>query len=202
MTTGRSREDVLVEAAAVDALEGREPLPAELRHLLDERYVTARAAFEAALGELPIAAPDAAPPHALKARLMARVAESVSRAPAPERPAGAFDVIPGVSGVRTASAPWLAAPLPGIEFKLVNHDEERGYTTRLVRFAPGVRYPKHRHGGTEEIFVLEGSVWVNGTLLQAGDYCRSDEGTGEDGTFTESGATAIVISSDRDEISP
>jgi anti-sigma factor ChrR (cupin superfamily) len=70
-----------------------------------------------------------------------------------------------------------------------------------VRFEPGVRYPKHRHGGTEEIFLLEGKVWVNGTLLQAGDYCRSEAGTEEIGTYSETAAMAIVISSDMDEIS-
>lgn len=73
-------------------------------------------------------------------------------------------------------------------------------TTRLVRFAPGLRYPTHRHGGTEELFVLSGSVVVNGLVLRAGDYCRSEAGTEERGSYSDEGATAIIISSDADEI--
>jgi anti-sigma factor ChrR (cupin superfamily) len=199
----RPREELLLEAAAVDALEGREPLSPEQRALLGERYLAARDGFEAARALLGLAAPQAEASPSLRARLLDRIAgTSLAAQPVqPERPAGSFDVIPGVSGVRTDEAPWIAAPLPGVSYKLISRDEERGYTTRLVRFDPGARYPTHRHGGTEEIFVLEGTVWVNGTLLKAGDYCRSDEGTEEVGTFTEDGAMAIVVSSDRDEIS-
>lgn len=199
----RTREELLAESAALDALEGRAPLPEDQRHLLDPLYLAERAACDAALAELGRSAPAAAPAPELRARLLKRIAQAAP-APAPEnvteRPAGSFDVIPGVSGVRTSSAPWLPAPLPGVSYKVIARDPERGYTTRLVRFEPGIRYPKHRHGGTEEIFVLEGSVWVNGTLLKAGDYCRSMEGTEEEGTYTEDGATAIVVSSDQDEL--
>ena len=90
--------------------------------------------------------------------------------------------------------------MPLTEYKLVAYDAERRATTSLVRFAPGMRYPPHRHGGTEEIFVLEGSVLVNGVLLKAGDYCRSEAGTDETGTISHEGAMAIVVSSDFDEI--
>ncbi len=106
----------------------------------------------------------------------------------------------GVSGVRSATTRWSPTPLPGIEEKFLAHDDARGVTTRLLRFAPGTRYPKHRHAGTEEIFVLEGSLTINGLLLSAGDYCRSETGTEEEDTFSETGGMAIVISSDRDEI--
>lgn len=135
------------------------------------------------------------PPPGLKLQLLARLA-----GPGRTLPAGFFAVRPGVSGVRSATTRWSPTPLPGIEEKFLAHDDARGVTTRLLRFAPGTRYPKHRHAGTEEIFVLEGSLTINGLLLSAGDYCRSETGTEEEDTFSETGGMAIVISSDRDEI--
>ena len=135
------------------------------------------------------------PPPELKSRLLSRLA-----GPGRARPAGHFDVRPGVSGVHSARARWIPTPLPGIEEKFLAHDDDRGFTTRLLRFAPGTRYPRHRHAGTEEIFVLEGSLTINGQLLSAGDYCRSEAGTEELDTFSDEGGMAIVISSDRDEI--
>ncbi len=119
---------------------------------------------------------------------------------AARRPEGFFEVHPGVTGVRTSTASWLSSPIPGIEYKLVARDPERGTRTQLVRFAAGARYPRHRHAGTEEIFLLEGSVEVNGVLLLAGDYCRSEPGTEEFGTRSETGGLALIVSSERDEI--
>ena len=135
------------------------------------------------------------PPAGLKQQLLGRLS-----GPGRTQPPGFFSVAPGVSGVRSAVARWSPTPLPGIEEKFLAHDDERGVTTRLLRFAPGTRYPNHRHAGTEEIFVLEGSLTINGLLLSAGDYCRSDPGTEEAETFSETGGMAIVISCDRDEI--
>jgi anti-sigma factor ChrR (cupin superfamily) len=128
------------------------------------------------------------------------VRERLLAAARAERPEGFFAVRLGITGVRTSSAAWLPSPIPGIEYKLVARDADRGMSTRLVRFAAGARYPKHRHAGVEEIFLLEGSVQVNGTLLRAGDYCRSEPGTEESGTWSETGGLALIVSSDRDEI--
>jgi len=61
---------------------------------------------------------------------------------------------------------------------------------------------KRRADQPQEPNVLEGSLTVNGQLLSAGDYCRSEPGTEEADTFSEAGGMAIVISSDRDEIRP
>jgi hypothetical protein len=133
-------------------------------------------------------------PH-VRRELLAKIAAEPR-----ETPDGYFGVKPGVTGVRTSTAAWIASPIPGIEYKLIARDEERGMRTQLVRFAAGARYPHHRHAGTEEIFLLEGSVSVNGVLLQAGDYCRSEAGTEEIGTYSETGGLALIVSSERDEV--
>ncbi|MEO6323203.1 MAG: cupin domain-containing protein [Thermoanaerobaculia bacterium] len=207
------RHERLQDAAAHDVIEGTAPLSDADVLRLDPAYVAARLALEELAASLALAAPLSSPPAHLKDRLMAHLAKQAASqkeaapqkdnspdSPFTRRPDGSFDVMAGVTGVRTSTAPWKQAPVPGIEYKEISYDSERGYSTRLVRFGPGVRYPTHRHGGTEEIFVLEGKVEVNGILLQAGDYCRSEAGTEETGTYTELGALAIVVSSDLDEV--
>jgi len=108
-------------------------------------------------------------------------------------------VLPGVSAVLVADAEWSPASLPGLDFKLLHRDDARGYTTRLLRFAPGSTYPAHRHGATEEVFIVAGSVVLNGVTLRAGDYCRSEAGTTETAAFSAEGGLAIIVSSDADE---
>lgn len=144
---------------------------------------------------LALSIPAVEPRPGVRAELMAKIAAEPRRLPE-----GAFTVKPGVTAVRSSAASWIASPIPGIEYKLLARDPEHGTRTQLVRFAPGARYPRHRHVGTEEIFLLEGSVSVNGVLLVAGDYCRSEPGTEESGTWSETGGLALIVSSEHDEI--
>ena len=108
-------------------------------------------------------------------------------------------MLPGVTAVLVADTEWIPTPLPGLDTKLLHRDETRGYTTRLLRFAPGSTYPAHRHGATEEVFIVAGSVVLNGVTLRAGDYCRSEAGTTETAAFSAEGGMAIIVSSDADE---
>jgi quercetin dioxygenase-like cupin family protein len=201
--------DAAVEAAAWDALTGTTCIAPDDEVRVDPTYRKARRRFDEVANLLPLATPAAVPPPDLKGRLLARLAEKKEEkaastdAPKEEdfRPQGAFDVAPGVRAVRTEEAGWIKSPFPGIEFKVVHRDGRRGFTTRLVKFVPGAKYPRHRHGGSEEIFLIEGSINVSGTLLKAGDYCRSEAGSDEWGTYTDTGGVALIVSSDLDEVS-
>jgi anti-sigma factor ChrR (cupin superfamily) len=137
----------------------------------------------------------------LKERLLSRVAGERAPAAAPDRalPPGGRAVLPGVSAVLVAETEWQSASLPGLDYKLLHRDDANGYTTRLLRFAPGSTYPAHRHGGTEEVFIVAGSVVLNGVTLRAGDYCRSEAGTSETEAYSAEGGMAIIVSSDADE---
>jgi quercetin dioxygenase-like cupin family protein len=200
----RSREELIEEIAVLDVLEERRPLSREDRVVLDPAYLDARRVYEAVSGALLGAASGSKvePPASLRDRMLERIASEAQAAPAapPAEPPGTFHVKPGVYGVRTDEADWLPSPVPGLVYKTIHRDAERGYTTRLLRIEPGHPYPPHRHGGDEEIFMLEGTLWVNGLLLKPGDYCRSEAGTEETGTVSDTGALAIVISSDQDEV--
>jgi quercetin dioxygenase-like cupin family protein len=154
--------------------------------------------FDRVVASLAFAAAPAEPPASVREQLLARVAEAQAAESA--LPPGGFFVKPGVTGVHTEDVDWGKTFVKGLYAKTIHRDEARKTTTRLLKIEPGVRYPRHKHGGPEEIFLLSGTLWVNGIFLKAGDYCRSEAGTVESGTFSEDGATAIIVSSDGDEI--
>ncbi len=190
------RLERLAESAAVEALEHR-PIP-DGDELLkaDPSWVGLRRDFEAVVCEMGFAA-EAAPPSGLKAKLLARIAAE----PQPRKalPPGGMEIVPGITAVLAEKAAWIATPFPGLEYKLLRVDPETGTSARLLRFGPGATYPPHRHGGPEDVFVLEGSVFLNGVRLKAGDYCRAEAGTEEPLAYSDEGGLAIIVSSDKDE---
>lgn len=165
-----------------------------------EEWTELRGEFgDAVVDALALSVAAAPPPH-LKDRILSRIA-SDSEGPARQAslPAGGRRILPGVSAVLVADVPWMPAELFGLDFKILHRDDARGYTTRLLRFAPGSTYPAHRHGATEEVFIVSGSVVLNGVTLRAGDYCRSEAGTSETAAFSAEGGMAIIVSSDADQ---
>ena len=195
------RRRILEELAACDALEGN-PMPEGDELLrMDPEWVDLRRAWGDAVQSVGFSAPTT-PPPGLKRRLLSRLGAETARPEglsAPALPPGGRAVLPGVSAVLVGDAEWQTASLPGLDFKLLHRDDARGYTTRLLRFAPGSTYPAHRHGATEEVFIVAGSVVLNEVTLRAGDYCRSEAGTTETAAFSAEGGMAIIVSSDADE---
>ncbi len=163
-------------------------------------WIQLRSEFGDAVADALAFSAAAPPPPRLKDRILSLIA-SDSKGPArpASLPPGGRNVLPGVSAVLVAEAEWIPTALPGLEFKLLHRDDARGCTTRLLRFAPGSTYPAHRHGATEEVFIVSGSVVLNGVMLRAGDYCRSAAGTTETAAYSAEGGMAIIVSSDADE---
>ena len=160
-------------------------------------WLELRRDFGEVLDALAYSAAAPPPPH-LKKLVLDRIAAEGPARPA-SLPPGGRAVLAGVTAVLVADAEWIPAQLPGLDYKLLNRDDARGYTTRLLRFAPGSTYPAHRHGGTEEVFIVAGTVVLNGVTLRAGDYCRSEAGTTETAAYSAEGGMAIIVSSDADE---
>lgn len=194
------RRRQLEELAACEALEGR-PMPSGDELLrMDPEWVALRRAWGEAVESVALSV-RATPPAGLKDRLMSRLGTEPAPPVASPRtmPPGGRAILPGVTAVLVADARWIPASLPGLDFKILHRDDARAYTTRLLRFAPGSTYPAHRHGGIEEVFIVSGSVSLNGVLLRSGDYCRSEPGTLETAAFSAEGGMAIIVSSDADQ---
>jgi anti-sigma factor ChrR (cupin superfamily) len=78
-----------------------------------------------------------------------------------------------VSVLERARSPeaWRKTALPGLRLLDVEGGERvHGADVHLVRFSPGMRFPKHRHPGDEALFVLEGSYRdSSGRVVGPGD---------------------------------
>lgn len=66
---------------------------------------------------------------------------------------------------------WSTTLLPGLKtFDVQLDGRPEGERARLLHFAPGSRFPKHRHRGHESVLVLEGSYAdASGLEVRAGD---------------------------------
>ena len=80
--------------------------------------------------------------------------------------------------VRTADAPWLASPHPGVERRLLDRvGGEVARATSIVRYTPGSRFERHVHGGGEEILVLQGTFSDETGDHTVGTYLRNPPGS-------------------------
>jgi anti-sigma factor ChrR (cupin superfamily) len=107
----------------------------------------------------------------------------------------------GLFIARTAKMPWEQVA-PGISRKILSIDSARSYRTCLLRAEPGASYPRHRHGGMEELLVIEGDLHVHGVVMRAGDYCRAEADSVHEATFTEGGCILLQIASQFDQFEP
>ncbi len=87
---------------------------------------------------------------------------------------------------------------PGIFCKLLANDQEKHVVSMLVRLLPGVEYPPHTHAGLEELWLLDGELWIDERKLYPGDYNRAEAPTGDKRVWSETGCTCVLITSTRD----
>jgi anti-sigma factor ChrR (cupin superfamily) len=113
-----------------------------------------------------------------------------------------------------AVAPSLATPAPfkdwaeprwkevalGISCKLLSTDRETDRVSMLVRLAPNTAYPPHRHAGVEELYLLEGELWIENQKLEPGDYNRAEAGTADQRVWSETGCMCLLITSPSDQL--
>ena len=89
---------------------------------------------------------------------------------------------------------------PGISCKLLATDTERARVSMLVRLAPGVDYPPHRHAGLEELHLLQGELMIDDRKLYPGDYNRAEPGSVDKRVWSETGCTCVLITSTLDKL--
>lgn len=96
--------------------------------------------------------------------------------------------------------PRWKAVAPGITCKLLSTDKEGDRVSMLVRLAPDTAYPPHRHAGVEELYLLEGELWIEDRKLLPGDYNRADPGTSDQRVWSQTGCMCLLITSPSDQI--
>lgn len=125
------------------------------------------------------------PPVSLQDRLARRIAAETGQDP----------VAPPVR--QWHEPPWEEVA-PGIFCKLMATDTKAHRVSMLVRLLPGVEYPPHTHAGLEELFLLDGELWINDRKLFAGDYNRAEAGSGDTRVYSETGCTCVLVTSTED----
>jgi anti-sigma factor ChrR (cupin superfamily) len=125
------------------------------------------------------------PTTSLRRRLARRIAEETGKAP----------VLPPAQGW---SEPEWEQVAPGIECKLLATDTERHRVSMLVRLAPGARYPAHTHADVEELYLLDGELWIDERKLSPGDYNYGSPGAGDERVWSDGGCTCVLITNTED----
>ena len=80
--------------------------------------------------------------------------------------------------VHAARQDWIPSPAAGVERRMLFRvGGEVARATSIVRYAPGSAFPRHTHGGGEEVLVLEGTFQDEHGDYPAGSYFRNPPGT-------------------------
>ena len=80
-------------------------------------------------------------------------------------------------------AAFRRTPLPGVRLiDVAGGPKTRDLRVSLVRFAPGMRFPRHRHPGREVTFVLQGS-YTDSSGLAVGPGEMHEMSTGTEHAF-------------------
>ena len=128
------------------------------------------------------------PTSDLQARLARRIADEAGSEPVAPPP-------------RAWTEPAWEQVAPGISCKLLAADEERQLISMLVHLEPGAAYPPHTHAGIEELFLLDGELWINGEKLYPGDYNYGAPGAFDESVWTETGCSCVLVTSMKDTLS-
>lgn len=183
----REPSDDLLGQAALHALNAEEPAAAAdlERHLAEGCAVCAGAVadFSAVVGRLGEAPPAAAPPPQLRQRVLEAVAASAR-----------------LTIVRSDEGRWTPGAAAGSLVKRLLREPAAGRVTALVSMQPGAVYPSHQHADTEELYMLEGDLDVQGRPLGPGDYCAAVGGTVHRSAATTGGCRFIVRASEGDRM--
>lgn len=138
------------------------------------------------------------PPLSLRKRLLTSIRQSRDTNAIAESPV--LLERSGLKAIRTAALKWQAGPVPGMWTKVLFDDRENDESTILIRMRANSIYPPHRHKGIEEVYVLEGSLQVEGVELTAGDFCLSRPESVHQATYSKFGCLLMVKTSKRDEV--
>lgn len=74
---------------------------------------------------------------------------------------------------------------PGIQRRILW--QHAGQAATLYYVQPGASVPLHTHGHDEECLMVQGELFLDDVLLQAGDYQLAPAGTGHRITQTDTG---------------
>ncbi|MDZ7361030.1 MAG: cupin domain-containing protein [candidate division KSB1 bacterium] len=151
------------------------------------------------------------PPVALKQRLLDSIKNTdtppsrFQRSPQiwkswPDESENLSSLPSGLLTVHAHEGVWEDIGVNGILVKRLFVDRANDRATMLVRMPAGASYPRHRHAGAEQCYVLEGDLRFGGRVFRAGDFQCAEADSIHDIQYTEAGCLLLIVSSLHDEI--
>jgi anti-sigma factor ChrR (cupin superfamily) len=83
----------------------------------------------------------------------------------------------GLLILRADKIPWRETGSPGLQWRPFSSSRYDDRCMAIFRLEAGVTFPGHRHEGVEELYMLSGTLLVEGIPMNAGDYCRGEFGS-------------------------
>lgn len=121
------------------------------------------------------------PPDGLFAAVMARV-----------RPPASGEGPPGTLSVRADEGRWRTIA-PGVEIRLLWHDQVSGKRATLLRMGAGAVLPPHDHLSDEYAYMLEGQLAFGDHLLGPGDFHLAPAGVAHPPGVTPGGCLVFLV---------
>lgn len=86
----------------------------------------------------------------------------------------------------------------GVSYQVLARDPERGRVSMLVRLLPGASYPPHTHAGVEELYLLDGELWIDSKKVIPGGFNRAEAGSSDGLVWSGTGCTCVLLTSTGD----
>jgi quercetin dioxygenase-like cupin family protein len=94
---------------------------------------------------------------------------------------------------RAPEARWTGL-MPGIAMRPLAGEPNGPRQIYVLQAEPGVELVEHAHGGTEELYVLEGSCLIEQTEMRLGDYHRAATGSAHRATLSGRDGCRLLVS--------
>jgi anti-sigma factor ChrR (cupin superfamily) len=82
--------------------------------------------------------------------------------------------------------------------QVLARNPEQDRVSMLVRLSPGAAYPSHTHAGVEELYLLDGELWIDSKKVIPGGYYRAEAGSSDRLVRSETGCTCVLLTSTAD----
>ncbi len=88
----------------------------------------------------------------------------------------------------------------GAGLSVLDLHEENGRRMQLARIVPGGRILAHKHEGTEVMYVVRGSLIIDGVRMHAGDVMTAPAGSIHRETWSAEGCEIVIECSPDDAL--
>lgn len=95
------------------------------------------------------------------------------------------------------SSDWQEAGR-GVSYQVLARDPERARVSMVVRLSPGASYPPHTHAGVEELYLLDGELWIDSEKVNPGGFYRAETGSSDQLVWSGTGCTCVLLTSTQD----